>query len=539
MYHPIALDLMKGVNGSLMHDDGRFGHLTLEKAAEISADVIVMVKAASDALERNVAVPEDLTKTVTTSNGIFGVDLSAPARNLFPTLTPLANMLGRNVRINPGNAFQYKQILAISGSGYNFFGFVPEGQRAGRMSYTTTPQSIGYATLGEEDSVTDEAVSASNGFENLLASAALRVLLKAKTKEEAAIIGANNSLALGTAPTPTLTASGSGATLPALTYSVIVVALTQMGYQNSTLTGGVATSQTVTGADNKTFTINGGSSMKSAAATQAVTLGQALNASVTPVNGAVAYAWYVGASGSETLQAITTLNSVSFIAPLAGSRQAATAVTADCSTDTKAFDGFLATTFKNSVAGNAQVMTLPTGTAGVGTQLTSNGYGGVNEIDAFLKNAWDLYRIGYNTMWVSSQELKTITKLSLTGTSSSLLKYQINADQTGAAGFELTAGGVVMWYTNPYSVDGSARLQIKIHPNLAPGTIMFTTDSLPPWYVSNETPTIAEMILRRDWHVEDWARVTRAKEMGVYAQESLAIYAPFCTGLMTNIAPTP
>ena len=48
-----------------------------------------------------------------------------------------------------------------------------------------------------------------------------------------------------------------------------------------------------------------------------MTLGQTLcPRRVAVVNGAVAYAWYVGAAGAETLQAITTINSVAFSAPL-------------------------------------------------------------------------------------------------------------------------------------------------------------------------------------------------------------------------------
>lgn len=539
MNHSSALELMKSVNGSAMTDDGRMGHLTLEKSAETVADTLVLVKAATDFTERGVAVPEELQKSVTTATGLFGVDLSGPARNLFPTITPLGNMLGRNVRSAPGNALQYKQILAITGSGYNSFGFVPEGQRAGRMSYTTTPQSIGYATLGEEDRVTDEAQSASQGYEDILTTAALRVLLKARVKEEAALLCGNRSLALGTTPTPTASAAGSGATLPTATYSVICVAMSQMGFLNSSVPGGLATQLTVTGADGQTFTVNGGNGNKSAAASQAITLGQVLSASVASVVGAVAYAWYTGVAGSEKLEKITTINSVTFSAPLLGTGQAATLITGDFSTDTKAFDGFMTTTFVNGNAGNALVTTLATGTAGAGTQLSSNNYGGVAEIDAFLKSAWDLYRIGFGVIYVSSQELRSITKLTMQSSVNSALRYNVSADSGGNVGFEIVAGGIVAWYANPYSVDGVAKVPIKIHPNLAPGTIMFVAANLPPWYISNETPTIAEIIVRKDWNVEDWTRVTRAKEMGVYAQEALAIYAPFATGLLTNIAPTP
>ena len=78
---------------------------------------------------------------------------------------------------------------------------------------------------------------------------------------------------------------------------MIVVALTFEGYRNSSVSGGVATNKTITGNDGNTYTLNGGASMRSANALQAVTLGQTLSATVAVVNGAVAYAWFVGAAG--------------------------------------------------------------------------------------------------------------------------------------------------------------------------------------------------------------------------------------------------
>ena len=145
-----------------------------------------------------------------------------------------------------------------------------------------------------------------------------RLLQKMMQKEELAILGGNRSLSLSAPSTPTLSASGSGATLPAATYSVYAVALTFEGFKNSSVAGGVATSQTVTGADGKTYVLSGGSSNKSSAATQAVTLGQTLLASVPSIQGAVAYAWFVGTAGNEKLEKISTINSASFSAPLAG-----------------------------------------------------------------------------------------------------------------------------------------------------------------------------------------------------------------------------
>ena len=171
---------------------------------------------------------------------------------------------------------------------------------------STTTKSATFVTLGEEDQLSFEAEAAAQGFEDLDATMTLRLLQKMMRKEECGILGGNASLALGTAPIPTLSASGSGATLPAATYSVIVVALTLRGLEEFEPRRRRRHRDAVTGADGNSYTLNAGSSNKSANATQAVTLGQTLYASVTPVTGAVAYAWYVGAAGSETLQAITT-----------------------------------------------------------------------------------------------------------------------------------------------------------------------------------------------------------------------------------------
>src|SRR5271165_7271748 len=209
-----------------------------------------------------------LAKTVTIATGLTAYDLQAPAKNLYPIVTPLRNALPRVARLNPGDAARWRTITSIVGSGYDAMGWVPEGQRTASMSYSAQAQVAPYLTLGEEDTVTFEAEAASQGFEDLNATATLRLLQKTMRKEETALLGGNASLALGTPGAPTLTASGTGATLPSTTYSVIVVGLTFEGYRNSSSSGGIATSKTITGNDGNTYALNGGSSMRSANVTQ-------------------------------------------------------------------------------------------------------------------------------------------------------------------------------------------------------------------------------------------------------------------------------
>ena len=353
-------------------------------------------------------------------------------------------------------------------------------------------------------------------------------------KEETALLGGNTSVALGAPSAPTLSASGSGATLPAATYSVIVVALTFEGYRNSSLTGGIATTKTITGNDGNTYTINGGSSNRSANALQAVTLGQTLYASTAVVNGAVSYAWFVGAAGSETLQAITSLNSASFSTPLLSGQQLASTVTADNSRNpTLAFDGLLTVAF--NPANNAYVNSFATGTAGTGTFLTASGRGSVNEIDQMLVTMWNNYRLSPTVIYVNAQEQKNITNKCLTNASGPLIHYNVGADQNQGGPYGISASGVVRWYYNPFSVDGGFDIPVKVHPDLPPGTILALCERLPVWYQSNSTPNVAEVLTRRDYYRIDWPLRTRRREYGVYAEEVLAVYAPFAVGVINNI----
>lgn len=502
-------------------------------ADEVRKAVVDSLSTPSEDIARHVlamagANPATIEKSITTGTGLVAYDLQAPAKNLYPVNTPLIRSLPRTGGV--GTATNWKAVTGLTGSGFDATGWVPEGQRAGQMSYSTSSRSAAYATIGEEDQATWEAISAGRTFEDVQASMTTRLLQKMMLKEEMAVLAGNASLALGTPASPSLSAAGTGATLPALTYSVIVVALTLEGYRNSSLATGVATTKTVTGADGKTFTINGGSSAPSVNATQAVTLGQTLSATVAPIQGAVAYAWYVGAAGAETLQAVTGLNSATFATPLAASRQAASAVTADCSANATGFDGLLTTALK--AGSGAYVKTLATGVAGVGTTLTSSGHGSVNEIDAMLQGLWDAYQVSPTVLWVNSQQLKDIAAKVLSSGSAPLLQYfQRPADGE----VRMTAGAGIDFYFNPF-LNGGMRIPIQIHPFVPPGTILAYAADLPLQYQSNETPNVAEVRVRRDYYQIDWPVTTRAQMVGVYAEETLAVYAPFAMAAITNIA---
>lgn len=483
--------------------------------------------------------------TITIGTGLTAYDLQAPAKNIYPIITPLRNSIPREGRANPGDAVRWRTIASIVGSGFDSMGWVPEGQRTSSMSYTAISNTAPYVTMGEESVITFEAEAGATGFEDVNATATMRLLQKTMRKEEGGILGGNATLQLGTAATPTVAnPSNTSSTLPSATYVVQVAYLTRDGFALSVAptangTGLIATTKSITGNDGQQYTLNGGCSNVSLQSLgQATTVSSTmLSATVPSYIGAFAYAWFVAVSGSTpSLQAITTINSATFSAALFTGTPLSTSITADYSANAGlAYDGFLTIAAKgaNNALGLAPYyQALATGTAGTGTFLTPSGRGSVVEIDNMLVSMWNNYRLSPTVLYVNAQEQKNITSKCLTATSGPLL--HINAAADTQQGFNYTANGNVRWYYNPYSVDGGFDIPIKVHPDMPPGTIMGFCEKLPPWYQDTQVDAPYKIQTRRDYYRIDWPLRTRAREFGTYLESVLVPYAPFASGIITN-----
>lgn len=463
-----------------------------------------------------------VNKAITVANGLTGYDLAAPAKDMVPVLTPTVNTTPRVAAVRGSEAAHWKQVYAISAG--HTTPFVPEKERNTEISYSSVDRLATYATWGRDDSVTMEAELGAMGFEDLRARSNFWLLNIVKLEEEDSQIGGNRTLAMGTPTTPTLSASGTGATLPAATYRVIVVAIPHVGYQHATRTAPYALAAGVAGMH----------SNKSAVATQAVTLGQTLFCSTPAVNNAVAYAWYIGVgAGNEKLEAITPINSLAVSADLLGTGQNASTITADKSTDSLAFDGMLTQLWTpNPVTSviDAQIITLDTGTPGTGTQLLTDGAGGIKQIDAMLKRMWDKARVSPDKMKVNSQQAQDIYNCILKNPGA----FRILAERASSNG-NITAGGVIVGYVNKFV--GGQVVEIEVHPTMAEGTIQFCTNRLPSWYPGNSVAGAWDMYLLRDYHEIPFPSNKRAWEHGVYVRGTLRGHIPIAQGILRNIAP--
>ena len=490
-----TLDLYKKIQANPIVDDGSFG-----KAA-------------------------GYTQSASATSGLTAYSLDPILGHLYPVLTPLRDSIPRKTG-GVGIQANWRAITAIniqnSGAG------VSEGNRGVAIEHTTTDYTAAFKGFGLDDFVTFEGDFAAEGFVDAKAEAVLGLLNAVMIAEEDIILGGNNSVALGTTPTPTVSTSTSGGSLAAATYNVICVALTMDGFKSASVAGGLLTSATRTLSDGTTEAYNRGTAIKSAAASQATTGSTStISASVTAVNGAVAYAWFWGTAGNELLGAITTINSVLISAAATGTQNASAGFTADKSQNSLVFDGLLTQIMKSG--SGAYVARQATGTAGTGTPLTGGSDGTITEIDVALQSFWDNYKLSPDTIWVSSQEMKNIRKKALASSTSFSNRFVFNTDQKG-----IIIGTGVKSYTNPFAMGGTKDLEIKLHPSLPAGTMVFTSKTIP--YKLPNVAVPLRMLMRRDYYQLEYPQVRRKYEYGVYADGVLQNYFPPAFGIITNIA---
>lgn len=477
-------------------------------------------------------VPEFMQKSTfsqsaSATSGLTYYDLELGAKFVYPVLTPLRNEITR-VPGKGGIQAAWRAVTGINTTGIRVG--VSPGNRGAVQSVSTQDYTAAYKGLGLETSVDFEAEYAGRTFDDIRAIAAKTGLEATMIGEEITILGGNTSMQLGTTPTPSLTSATTGGSLSTgTTYSVICVALAFDAVVNGSISAGIQGSITRTNADGSSDTFGGGAAKQSTNATTTIASGSAgsITATVAVVTGALGYAWFWGTAGNEVLGAITTINSVSITALATGTQTAASLGTNDNSTNNLVFDGILTQAFK--AGSNSYIAFQATGTAGVGTPLTADGAGGIQEIDAALKDRWDKYRLSPDTIWVNSQEAINISKKILQGSSNAAQRFVFDARQDTLGG-----GVMVRTYLNRFSMGGAKTLDIRIHPNVPAGCILMTTRALP--YPVSGVANVLQIRARQEYYQIEWPLRARRYESGVYVDEVLQVYFPPSLCVIANVA---
>lgn len=494
--------------------------------------------------------------TIDQSLGYLWYDLSPVVQLLYPfkELIPRISRLPR-ISGDGGNAYHWKRVTAVNVNNISLG--VSEGNRGAGIAISLQDQVATYKTLGLEGNASFEArLGGKNLTPDVLGTTVQSTLRSVMIGEEQALILANASTPLGVTPIPTLAASGTGSSFANGTVYVICVALSGMGFFQSSVANGVLGQATKTNTDGSTDTFGGGSGQPSAEASVAVTAGEKVTATVTPVAGAVAYAWFVAtATGAELLAAITTGNQAVFTKVPVGT-QAVTALKVggayqDNSTNALLPDGILSQIY-GSVFGSAPGTTMATNRnlpavaaggdsisiANSGAIIYQKGVGnsglsvdGTNiaEWDAVLQAAYDQYKLGFDRILLSSQDVTTMGAMLGESGGAALSGMRIFFDADATTG-RIVAGRRVTSYLNKYM---NNTLEVEIHPFVPPGTQIFWSDRVP--YELSGVANLLEARVRMDYYLLQWPFRSRRYEYGCYLDEVFACYFLPAFALITNV----
>lgn len=408
------------------------------------------------------AVKKAQTSGVLNSTGLFGYDLSKWV-SLIPVNTPFRNRV-RRVGAGEGAKFAiWRSLMNVTSSqpdvavGWDYAGsLVKVSEQDFQAPF------VPYAMAGR---VTQDAIDLAKGYADARAIAtinALNMLMVAEDKKE---IGAQ-AFALATPATPTVTDSATGGSIaPSTAVNVKVAARTANNYYF----GG----STAASAQGSVTTSTVAASTHSATAT------------VTAVQGAAAYDWYVAGFYYTTTivntVTITSIPTANQALPTGLPELYATAPTAVPAVDTSAnandYNGLLAS-LSGDYNASGQFVTPGTGTANPayfksldGGQLTLSG-ASIKEIDALFLAIFNAVQLSPTALMMNAQQAQDIASKILAQPSA------VTYLQPGENGrTDVVAGGFVGSLVNKAA--GGRVVPIEVHPHLPPGTIIARTDQVP------------------------------------------------------------
>ncbi len=468
------------------------------------------------------------TSGVLVSTGVQGVDLSGLV-SLVPVNVPARNNTSAFPRVIAGMGSQtalWRSLQNINASQPNAAVGV---DYAGAMTeFDEQDVFAPYKVLAMAGRVTLDAVAVARNYADALAVAELQTLNQLFIAQDCYIIN-GQAYALPAASTPTLTTAATGGSIAASTAVYVkVAARSGLNY------------------------FYGGSGVASAAAnvTTGATATNTVTASIPAVEGAVAYDWYVGTSGSQFYYTTTTVATATFTfvptaaqalpkLPLLSTVAPTTPPTVDTSYSGNSYNGVMAANLGDY--GSTGPVTPGTGTpSGVtwkdwGGNAPALSGGGVDVLDSINDALWASVQLSPTAYMVNSEQGDEISKLILG--SSSALTYLPPTDADART--NLAGGGYVGRYVNRAA--GGVPVAIEVHPRVAPGTIIARTDRVP--FPGSNIGTVHEVRCQYDTMRFDYAANLASGAGGgprfdfeIRSNETLVARAPVAQAIYSNIS---
>ena len=465
-----------------------------------------------------VAAKGDVTLESNMSNQVYDTPISVWSS----MSTPFSNLIGAGRPIGLDKATYKVSIKTVNHLARRpkRGGYAEQGKRVGSTPINAVDSDFVFSTRGAEASATAEAVASAGLMGNPLAIG-IKIAMSdlREINEFAYLFGAGTGSGLGTTPTPTVTPAATGGTLASGAYVVHCVALSAAAAAEYKATGTLPTTYSRPNKGSSTNTTVPSGLARKSAASSSVTIGAGdagtLTCSVAAVQGAFGYAWFAGLSGAVRLHAVTTINSAIITAPAASDALAITALpAADESFDPLAFNGQFAQLL--NPASGAYIKQLPAGVAGVGTALTRSGMrNSVTQVDDVLSYLFESYGVTPQILMMSAKTFRAVAAL-------------IRPDSLLQPLYE----DIAMDYPN--NTGSGIRTRMMVSLDMPDGCIYFHSTSIPLSPDASGATVETRVIIPAG--VENWAKINRVDEVGVYMRDTLVCRIPPAFALLINIA---
>jgi hypothetical protein len=487
---------------------------------------------------------------ISTSTGLYGYDLEAPAKLLMATLQ---GFFYRIPRIKATSvAREFKIITGVKLPGAKS---AAQGARGNSATLTLAPYSFAPGTISSGVfQVTREAIAASGGFDPALNRATM-LAMKLGLRNQAIMTLGGNPYLLGT---PTVTVSENTtvkstnvALSGSATYYVYVRAMTGPAFQDALIS--TPNGQALCDPTDKSFSAIGSNvslldgygtpSTVQSVATPATD--SSINVSWSPIPGAAAYGIFIGTTtGIANAAFVGCVGQCSVVvkdcgaAALTGTKASATQAyydgdgaaqskdtTADTTVDANAFPGILSqlygvTTGGSIVASGAKLLN-------VNGKLSASAGDGIPEINEVLTQVY--YSLLQNddvTLLFSPADRGSVNRAYGAGASTSPLRINIPA----GVGTLQKPNIFIDGYVHPLT--GRA-IPCETDPNIPQGTILVLPNVMPYPDTNIENPIAMAVV--DEWINFEYAQAAPRRDYENRCYESVIVYVPPACGALFNV----
>jgi hypothetical protein len=491
-----------------------------ELTKSMSPDALASLTTALDAQRSaGMDIVKDLTLTSPISTGLVAFDLEAPAKLIFPKMTPLRNKLPRKKGV--GTSHRLKVINAITGSESGVVDTFPgitdstantfgagTFNRGAKIGYAGYDRSFVYKQFSLSDNVPFSAQFQGQGYQDIRQLAQTTTLYASMLSEEKMLLMSRGVTAdgnIGALGVPTATAA-------ARTKVAGEVGLSYAG-----------TYYIKVAADSGQF---GASASSTLITVTGVTAGQVIDVTVADVVGAMGYEIFASSNASSgtgtdaqlKYQGRTPYNvfTLGGAADLTATGAAATTVASDTSAYATGYDGIVAQIIGASGAPSGYVNRLNAAFS------TSNP--GVEYQNAFA-SLYNSFKADPDEVLLSGADRKQLSDAIKSG---STANYRLNISQDEVGGVVL--GDIITGLQNEVTGKGVA---VTVHPWMPTGnsTVLSYTLPIPDSNVSDVWAVHNTV----DYMAIEWPVVDFNYSNSVYWNGALTCAAPQFNGLIQGI----